>query len=84
MLRHAQTLSNKMRDFRWVVSSNNNTMIECEFPYIPVSASQAKSIGERWGLESGEGDMCYQPIVWNAKTLDKTGETENGEAVYSA
>jgi hypothetical protein len=49
-----------------------------------VSASAAKSIGERWGLESGEGDMCFQPIVWNAKTLDKSGETENGEAVYSA
>ena len=76
MLRHAQTLSNERRDFRWVVSSNNFTKLECKFPYIPTTKAQATFYKEKWGYEADEGDqLCYQPIVWNARALDKSGET---------
>ena len=34
-MRHAQTLSKTMRDFRWMVSPSNFTGFPCEFPYIP-------------------------------------------------
>ena len=85
MLRHAQTLSNERRDFRWVVTSNNFTKIECKFPYIPTTKAQAAVYKERWGYEADEGDeLCYQPIIWNANALEKSGETENGEAIFAA
>jgi len=69
MLRHAETFSDERRDFRWVVSSNNFTKIECKFPYIPMPKSQAETYQKKTGYEADKGDLCLQPILWHAKTL---------------
>jgi PhoPQ-activated pathogenicity-related protein len=74
-LRYAETLSNKMRDFRWEVMADANDT--CTPPLLP-SKSKAK---ESSNLRNGE-TTCSQPITWLSKELRKSGLTSNGDAIY--
>ena len=59
VLRHADTFSTKLRDFRWVrLASPQNG--ECKFPEIPLK----KSV---FG-----GGNCLAPIIWSGKDLHAT------------
>ena len=40
-------------------------------------------MAEEYGLESDHQDLCFQPIIWRAKDLKKSGENADGEAVYT-
>ena len=71
-LRHGQTISKTMRDFRWMVEPNNFTQIVCEFPYIPSPISIK------------EKDLCIQPIIWEQTNLTASGQTESGDTYYYA
>jgi PhoPQ-activated pathogenicity-related protein len=37
LLRHAETLSNQRRDFRWAVQKNDQSQPECKFPYVDLT-----------------------------------------------
>jgi len=63
VLRHAMTLQNKRRDFRWVRLANEDTG-NCTLPDIPMK----KPI---------EGGNCIQPIIWLGKTLSAVEGTTN-------
>jgi PhoPQ-activated pathogenicity-related protein len=39
-LKHAETISTEMRDFRWMVQSNGYKPINCTFPLIPLSKAK--------------------------------------------
>jgi len=84
MLRHAQTFSKERRDFRWVLSSNNFTKVDCKFPLIPWPDAKMEAYAKKTGYGMDLGKLCEQPIIWNADALKKSGETENGDAIYSA
>ena len=49
-----------------------------------MSKAQSNAYGERSGYEADVGELCYQPIVWGARAIEKSEETEFGEAIYSA
>jgi hypothetical protein len=48
-----------------------------------LSKSQDKQYREKSGYQADIGNLCYQPIIWNARDLSITGESSNGEALYS-
>ena len=63
VLRHATTLQNKRRDFRWVRLANNDTGA-CTFPDIPLSPPLF-------------GGNCLQPVIWLGKTLAADSDDKN-------
>lgn len=54
-LRHAETMQDVRRDFRWVRQANNNTQ-PCKLPFIPLPSPIF-------------GGNCLQPIIWHAQEL---------------
>ena len=79
-LRFAETLSNKMRDFRWFVMADAEG--KCKFPLLPVGKAYEKEARETYKLGNGE-TICQQPITWDLMDLGKSGETSDGDAIYS-
>ena len=59
-LRHAQTLSDKRRDFRWVRLANETTS-PCKLPGVPLKKK----------VEGGGN--CLQPILWHKTKLKPDG-----------
>jgi len=66
-----------------MVQSNDFSGINCTFPYIPLSETQKQQMSDEYGLEGSKDGLCFQPIFWREKTLEKSGENVNGEAIYS-
>jgi PhoPQ-activated pathogenicity-related protein len=58
VLRHAQTMQDVRRDFRWVRQANNHTQA-CKWPFIPLKKPLF-------------GGNCIQPIIWLGTTLKPT------------
>lgn len=73
-LRHAQTLSKKRRDFRWIFQANENTEA-CKLPFFPVP----KNIIEQRPDLQGTDNLCVAPIIWGKKDLK-----ESSPGVYKA
>jgi len=82
-LKYGETISTERRDFRWMVQSNEFSGINCTFPYIPLSATQKEEYSTMYNLEGSHQDLCFQPIIWRHKTLHKSHETADGDAVYT-
>ncbi len=59
VLRHAQTMSTKRRDFRWIRDANNHTDA-CKLP-------EVKLKHDIFG-----GGNCVVPIIWFGKTLQES------------
>merc|ERR1711871_1885060 len=59
VLRHAQTMSTKRRDFRWIRDANNHTEA-CKLP-------EVKLKHDIFG-----GGNCVVPIIWLGKTLEES------------
>ena len=62
-LRHAQTLSDKRRDFRWVRIVNESTGDKCSLPGIPLKKK----------VEGGGN--CLQPMFWHKDRLSPSATT---------
>merc|ERR1711862_371663 len=61
VLRHAHTLSNKIRDFRWISMATED------------KEGNATCVTPRVGpFHTLGSDVCFQPIVWTGTTLNAT------------
>lgn len=69
VLRHAMTLQEKRRDFRWVRLANNDTGL-CTKPYIPLPNPIF-------------GGNCIQPIFWHGTDLNATTSSNGDLLTYT-
>ena len=76
-MRHAETFSSVMRDFRWVTLASEDNK-NCSWPWIPLPVEQEDNLKATHNLEDSQ-KLCLQHIYWHKLELK---ETENGSGIY--